>query len=60
MTVRYIAYSEPTGTSAFYCIPCRYLYLTIPTTRAVVNDRTGHSQRHERISMRTEGTDHLE
>jgi len=38
MTERYIVYSEPTGTSACYCIPCPYMYLIIPTTRAVVTD----------------------
>jgi hypothetical protein len=37
---RYLVYSEPTGTSACYCIPCPYTYLTVPMTRAVVNVRT--------------------
>jgi hypothetical protein len=39
MTERYIVYSEPTGTSACYCIPCPYMYVTIPTSRAVVTER---------------------
>jgi hypothetical protein len=36
MTEHYIVYSEPTGTNACYC---PYMYLTIPTSRAVVTDR---------------------
>jgi len=39
----YIVYSEPTGTSACFCITCPYMYLTIPTSRAVVNDNVSQS-----------------